>query len=67
LPTTGIPARGLSGLAYIPEHVVDGTLAILGEPTPREQAVSPDVETVLGRPARSFADWARRHTAAFGA
>lgn len=54
-------------LAYIPEHVVDGTLAILGEPLPEEQAVSPDVETVLGRPARSFADWARRNAAAFAA
>jgi uncharacterized protein YbjT (DUF2867 family) len=54
-------------LAYIPEHVVDGTLAILGEPLPEEQVVSPDVETVLGRPARSFADWARRNAAAFGA
>jgi uncharacterized protein YbjT (DUF2867 family) len=52
-------------LAYIPEHVVDGTLAILGEPLPEEQVVSPDIETVLGRPARSFADWARRNTAAF--
>ncbi|MEV0952756.1 NAD(P)H-binding protein [Promicromonospora sp. NPDC050249] len=52
-------------LAYIPEHVVDGTLAILGEPLPEEQVVSPDVETVLGRPARSFADWARRNVAAF--
>lgn len=54
-------------LAYIPEHVVDGTLAILGEPLPEEQAVSPDIETVLGRPARSFADWARRNAAAFAA
>lgn len=53
-------------LAYIPEHVVDGTLAILGEPLPEERVVSPDVETVLGRPARSFADWARRNAAAFG-
>lgn len=52
-------------LAYIPERVVDGTLAILGEPTPREQEVSPDIEAVLGRPARSFADWARRNAAAF--
>lgn len=54
-------------LAYIPEHVVDGTLAILGEPLPEEQVPSPDVETVLGRPARSFADWARRNVAAFAA
>lgn len=54
-------------LAYIPEHVVDGTLAILGEPLPEEQVVSPDIETVLGRSARSFADWARRNAAAFAA
>lgn len=53
-------------LAYIPESVVDGTLAILGEPTPQEQKVSLDIEKVLGRPARAFADWARRNTAAFG-
>lgn len=53
-------------LAYIPESVVDGTLAILGEPTPQEQAVSPDIESVLGRPARTFTDWARRNVAAFG-
>ncbi|MFI2488906.1 NAD(P)H-binding protein [Promicromonospora kroppenstedtii] len=53
-------------LAYIPESVVDGTLAILGEPTAEEQLVSPDIEKVLGRPARAFADWARRNAAAFG-
>jgi DNA-binding ferritin-like protein (Dps family) len=28
--------------------------------------VSPDVERVLGRPARSFADFVRDHRAAFG-
>lgn len=54
-------------LAYIPEHVVDGALAILGEPLSEEQVVSPDIETVLGRSARSFADWARRNAAAFTA
>ncbi|WP_020016413.1 SDR family oxidoreductase [Promicromonospora sukumoe] len=53
-------------LAYMPGSVVDGTLAILGEPTAEEQLVSPDIETVLGRPAHSFADWARRNAAAFG-
>lgn len=53
-------------LAYIPEAVVDGTLGILGEPTAQEQSVSPDIESVLGRPARAFADWARRNVAAFG-
>lgn len=54
-------------LAYMPEPVVDGTLAILGEPTSQEQQVSPDIEQVLGRPARSFEDWARRNVGAFTA
>ncbi|WP_129785826.1 NAD(P)H-binding protein [Promicromonospora panici] len=51
----------------MPEEIADGTLSILGDPTPQERAVSPDVETVLGRPARTFADWAGRNEAAFGA
>ncbi|MFD7023925.1 NAD(P)H-binding protein [Promicromonospora sukumoe] len=54
-------------LAYMPEPVVDGTLAILGEPTPQEQQVRPDIESVLGRPARSFEDWVRRNVGAFTA
>ena len=45
--------------------VVDGTLDILGEPTEAERRVSPDVEKVLGRPARSFARWAEENLAAF--
>ncbi|MFF8190935.1 hypothetical protein ACF05L_08620 [Streptomyces bobili] len=52
-------------LAFMPEPVVDTTLAILGDPTPAELRVSPDVERVLGRAPRPFADWARRHVAAF--
>ncbi|MFD5633053.1 NAD(P)H-binding protein [Streptomyces sp. NPDC127077] len=52
-------------LRFMPEPVVETTLAILGEPTPAERRVSPDVERVLGRAPRSFADWARRHIAAF--
>ncbi len=52
-------------LGYMPEPVVEATLAILGTPSPDEQAVSPDVERVLGRPARPFADWAARQVAAF--
>ncbi|PUB29791.1 uncharacterized protein YbjT (DUF2867 family) [Promicromonospora sp. AC04] len=54
-------------LEFMPEPVADGTLAILGEPTPQERAVSPDVEAVLGRPGATFADWALRHAAAFTA
>jgi uncharacterized protein YbjT (DUF2867 family) len=50
---------------FMPLPVVEGTLTILGEPTADEQRVSPDVERVLGRAPRAFADWARRNAAAF--
>ncbi|MGI5242651.1 hypothetical protein [Dactylosporangium sp. CA-139066] len=52
-------------LAFMPEPVADGTLAILGRPLPAERSVSPDVEAVLGRKPSSFADWAARNAAAF--
>jgi uncharacterized protein YbjT (DUF2867 family) len=52
-------------LRFMPAPVADATLAILGHPTPEEAQVSPDVENVLGRPARSFAEWARRNATAF--
>ncbi|OAH15353.1 NAD(P)H-binding protein [Streptomyces jeddahensis] len=52
-------------LQFMPEPVVATTLDILGEPTSAEQRISPDVERVLGRKPRTFADWARRHIAAF--
>jgi uncharacterized protein YbjT (DUF2867 family) len=52
-------------LRFMPEPVVEGTLAILGEPTAAEQRISPDVAEVLGRAPRGFADWLGRHLAAF--
>jgi uncharacterized protein YbjT (DUF2867 family) len=52
-------------LEFMPPAVVEGTLAILGHPTDDEQAVSPQVEEVLGRPARGFGEWARRFAAAY--
>lgn len=52
-------------LQHMPEVVVEGTLDILGEPTAEERRVSPDVETLLGRPARTFPDWAVRNSAAY--
>ncbi|MFE4457131.1 NAD(P)H-binding protein [Nocardia tengchongensis] len=52
-------------ITFMPEPVVDGTLAILGEPLPAEQRISPDVEHVLGRAPRAFAEWATRTAAAF--
>jgi hypothetical protein len=51
--------------AFMPAPVVAATLAILGEPTAEEQAVSAHVEQILGRPASPFSAWARRNAAAF--
>ncbi|WP_329607856.1 hypothetical protein [Nocardia seriolae] len=52
-------------LEFMPESVADHTLTILGEPTPEERRVSPDVERVLGRPATSYAEWAKYVVDAF--
>jgi uncharacterized protein YbjT (DUF2867 family) len=49
----------------MPGELADDTLDILGSPSPAELRVSPDVERVLGRPPRSFADWVARNIAAF--
>ncbi|GAB3660154.1 NAD(P)H-binding protein [Actinocorallia lasiicapitis] len=45
-------------ITFMPEPVADATLAVLGEPVPAETRVSPDLEHLLGRSPRSFADWA---------
>ncbi|ONI89249.1 NmrA family transcriptional regulator [Saccharothrix sp. ALI-22-I] len=50
---------------FMPERVVEATLDILGTPSAAEQRVSPDVERVLGRPPRTFAEWAARNVAVF--
>ncbi|HET6706107.1 NAD(P)H-binding protein [Amycolatopsis sp.] len=52
-------------LGFMPAEVVDVTLDVLGAPTPAEQEVSPDIERVLGRPPRPFAEWASRFAGAF--
>lgn len=49
----------------MPPELADDTPDILSSPTPAELRVSPDVERVLGRAPRSFADWAARNIAAF--
>ncbi|WP_328330538.1 MULTISPECIES: SDR family oxidoreductase [unclassified Streptomyces] len=49
----------------MPAELADDTLDIIGSPSPAEQRVSPDVERVLGRAPRPFADWAARNVAAF--
>lgn len=50
---------------FMPEEVIGGTLDVLGVPLPAEQKVSPDVESVLRRPARSFDEWVARNLPAF--
>ncbi|MYV54360.1 NAD(P)H-binding protein [Streptomyces sp. SID3212] len=52
-------------LGFMPEPVVETTLDILGAPHPAEQRISADVERVLGRAPRGFAEWAVRNIAAF--
>jgi uncharacterized protein YbjT (DUF2867 family) len=52
-------------LGYMPEPVVEATLGALGAPSPIEQRVSPDVERLLGRPPRTFAERAVRNITAF--
>ncbi|WP_328885638.1 NAD(P)H-binding protein [Streptomyces sp. NBC_00316] len=52
-------------LQFMPGPVVETTLDALGEPNAAEQRISPDVERVLGRAPRTFADWVQRHIAAF--
>ncbi|TDD22794.1 NAD-dependent epimerase/dehydratase family protein [Kribbella turkmenica] len=52
-------------LTFMPEPVVESTLGILGTPTAAERSVSPDTERLLGRPATTFADWAKSNVAAF--
>ncbi|WP_042410637.1 SDR family oxidoreductase [Streptacidiphilus carbonis] len=52
-------------LQFMPEAVAVTTLAVLGTPTAAELRISPDIELLLGRPARPFAAWAERNIAAF--
>jgi uncharacterized protein YbjT (DUF2867 family) len=52
-------------LGYMPELAVEATLDILGAPSAAEQRVSPDAGRILGRPPRTFAEWAARNIAAF--
>ncbi|QIY53617.1 NAD(P)H-binding protein [Streptomyces sp. RPA4-5] len=49
----------------MPAELADDTLDILGSPSPAELRVSPDVQRVLGRAPRPFADWAARNVTAF--
>ncbi|WKE67723.1 SDR family oxidoreductase [Streptomyces sp. WP-1] len=50
---------------FVPAELADDTLDIIGAPNPAELRISPDVERVLGRAPRPFADWVARNIAAF--
>ncbi|WP_218023302.1 hypothetical protein [Nocardia altamirensis] len=50
---------------FVPAELADDTLDIIGSPNPAELQISPDVERVLGRAPRPFADWVARNIAAF--
>jgi uncharacterized protein YbjT (DUF2867 family) len=52
-------------LTYMPPPVAEATLDVLGTPSAAEQEVNPDVEKVLRKPARTFADWVDRNLTAF--
>ena len=56
---------GAQMLQFMPEWAVATTLAVLGQPTPTEQEISPAVQKVLGRPPRAFGDWINDHISAF--
>ncbi|WP_328606456.1 NAD(P)H-binding protein [Amycolatopsis sp. NBC_00345] len=49
----------------VPPELADDTLDIISSPIPAELRISPDIERVLGRAPRSFADWTARNIAAF--
>jgi hypothetical protein len=52
-------------MRFMPEPVVERTLDALGAPLDVERQVSPDVNRLLGRPPRTFAQWAAHNASAF--
>ncbi|MEU9436231.1 NAD(P)H-binding protein [Streptomyces sp. NPDC048252] len=51
--------------AYMPAEIVTATLDFLGSATATETQVLPTVEAVTGKPARTFARWARDNADGF--
>lgn len=50
-----------------PQYVIDFFLWVYGNPPPVGYTLTTTVEDITGRPARSFAQWAREHAKDFGA
>ncbi|MER5310200.1 NAD(P)H-binding protein [Streptomyces sp. NPDC002773] len=51
--------------AFMPAEIVAATLDFLGHPTVTETQALPTVEKVTGKPARTFAQWARDNADGF--
>lgn len=51
--------------AQMPREYVDAFFAFYVDGLIDETTVQADAERVLGRPPRTFADWARRHAGDF--
>lgn len=49
----------------MPAEVAEATLDVIGDPLPSERQVSPAIEAVLGRKARSYREWAESAKGAF--
>jgi len=56
--------QGMVGLGF-PEAFVEAYLSLLAETVGRPAVVTDEVDKAVGRPARTFADWAAEHAAAF--
>jgi uncharacterized protein YbjT (DUF2867 family) len=52
-------------LGHMPEPVVDMVLGILADARVRPPQVAPGLQELLGRPARTFAEWVADHAADF--
>jgi uncharacterized protein YbjT (DUF2867 family) len=56
--------QGMVGLGF-PEAFVEAYLSLLAETVGQPALVTDEVDKAVGRPARTFADWAAEHAAAF--
>jgi uncharacterized protein YbjT (DUF2867 family) len=55
----------LSHNSWVPEAAIDSLLGYLARTVGRPAVVTGEVERILGRPARTYAQWAADHATAF--
>ena len=65
--TRGMPAQAVDSMQTHFDAAVDGILRYLARSVGRPAEVTSAVPDVTGRPARTFAEWAAEHAAAFRA